>query len=197
MNPLFGTSRAGRGFPRALDLVLCLSLMGLAGFAAAETGRPLLITVDDLPIALGSLHPEPAERERITREMLAALRAARASTPWDWSPGATCAAPPTWSCCELWLEAGHELGNHSYSHLDYTRTGIDEYIADVERCPRRTGRASSSRTGKSVRFFRFPMLHEGETPEKLLAMRDYLTRPASATCRSPSTTRTTLTNGPG
>ena len=23
---------------------------------------------------------------------------------------------------ELWLERGHELGNHSYGHLDYTRT---------------------------------------------------------------------------
>ena len=37
------------------------------------TSRPLVVTVDDLPIAGGSLHREPAERERITRELLAAL----------------------------------------------------------------------------------------------------------------------------
>jgi hypothetical protein len=39
--------------------------------------RPVLVTVDDLPIAAGSLHPDPAERERLTNELLAVLAAHR------------------------------------------------------------------------------------------------------------------------
>ena len=33
--------------------------------------HPVLVTVDDLPIASGALHPDPADRERLTRGLLA------------------------------------------------------------------------------------------------------------------------------
>jgi peptidoglycan/xylan/chitin deacetylase (PgdA/CDA1 family)/ketosteroid isomerase-like protein len=169
-----GTFRAGRGFPGLRRLLLCLACAGLTGLAAAGEGRALLVTVDDLPMALGSLHPEPAEREQITREMLAALERHRVPAvglvTWRNVGG-----PEGLKLLRLWIEAGHELGNHSYAHLDYTRTGIDEYVADVERC-REELAGFLEPYGKSVRFFRFPMLHEGNTPEKLDAMRDYLAR---------------------
>jgi peptidoglycan/xylan/chitin deacetylase (PgdA/CDA1 family)/ketosteroid isomerase-like protein len=144
----------------------------VAGLAAAETGRPLLVTVDDLPLASGSLHPDPEERERITRDLLAALKRheipAVGLVTWRNVGG-----PEGLKLLRLWIEAGHELGNHSYSHMDYTRTGIDEYIADVERCREELARFLEP-YGKRARFFRFPMLHEGNTPQKLFAMREYL-----------------------
>jgi ketosteroid isomerase-like protein len=76
---------------------------------------------------------------------------------------------------EMWLDAGHELGNHSHGHLDYPRTDSTAYIDDVEK-----GRAELAEflraRGRSqpVRFFRFPFLREGETLAKLDAMRRYL-----------------------
>lgn len=156
-------------------IALCAAvLIGGLAWTGPSVAREVLVTVDDLPIALGSMHEDPAERERITRELLAnferhGIRAVGMVT-WRNVRGAD-----DLGLLELWLEAGHELGNHSYSHLDYTRTGIDEYIADVER-----GRAELARFleshGKKVRFFRFPMLHEGDTPRKLEAMRAYLVR---------------------
>jgi len=157
-----------------LLLALCLGSLGFPCAAVAGPGRPLLVTVDDLPLAAGSLHPDPAERERITRDLLAALE--RHGVPavglvtWRNVDG-----PDGLNLLRLWLEAGHELGNHSYSHPDYTRTGIEEYVADVERCRGELARFLEP-YGKSVRFFRFPMLHEGDTPEKLRAMRDYMER---------------------
>jgi ketosteroid isomerase-like protein len=61
----------------------------------------------------------------------------------------------------------------SASHPSYTSTSPDEYIADVE-----AGRAGLAEFlapgGAAVRFFRYPMLREGETEAKLQAMRDYL-----------------------
>src|SRR6185312_10427766 len=40
---------------------------------AAPAPRPILISVDDLPIASGKLHPDAAERLKITNELLAVL----------------------------------------------------------------------------------------------------------------------------
>jgi peptidoglycan/xylan/chitin deacetylase (PgdA/CDA1 family) len=75
----------------------------------------------------------------------------------------------------MWLDAGHELGNHSYSHLDYTRTDPAEFIADVERGRQEVARLLAGR-GETLRYFRFPMLHEGDTAAKLAEMRSYLDR---------------------
>ena len=41
---------------------------------------------------------------------------------------------------EEWLDAGLELGNHSYSHPSLHRTPLDEWLLDVERGERVTRR---------------------------------------------------------
>jgi peptidoglycan/xylan/chitin deacetylase (PgdA/CDA1 family)/ketosteroid isomerase-like protein len=158
---------------RAALLVLLLSIVfPVSGTAGEQNGIPLLVTVDDLPISSGSLHPEPGQRREITERMLAVLN----------RHGIRAVGLVTWrnvkgdADLELlarWLEEGHELGNHSYHHPSYTRTTATEYIRDME-----SGRKALAEFlephGRQVRFFRFPMLREGETPEKLQAMRRYL-----------------------
>ena len=155
----------------AAGAMLCAAL-ACAGDVAA--GRPILITVDDLPIGGGRLHVDPAERERITSGLLAVLGRHRVPAVgfviWGHVEGAADVA-----LLERWLAAGHELGNHTANHLDYDRTAQDAYIADAE-----AGRAGLagflSGKERAVRFFRFPYLREGETDAKLDAMRAYLDR---------------------
>src|SRR5882672_3255036 len=98
-----------------------------------ETRRPILVTVDDLPIASGRLHVEPAERERITRDLLAALdrHHVKAVGLVIWGTVGVGDAGP--GLLDLWLKRGHELGNHSFGHLDYSVTDEAVYVADVER----------------------------------------------------------------
>jgi peptidoglycan/xylan/chitin deacetylase (PgdA/CDA1 family) len=143
--------------------------------AAGPAGRPLLISVDDLPVAGGDLHTDPGERELITRGLLAAL--AKHHVPAIglviWGNVKT---GDDRVLLRRWLAAGHELGNHSASHLDLTKTGADAYIADVE-----AGRAGlagflAGEENRHVRFFRFPFLDEGDTAAKLDAVRAYLAR---------------------
>jgi peptidoglycan/xylan/chitin deacetylase (PgdA/CDA1 family) len=156
---------------------VCLAVFLLAAAVArgedAAPRRPLLVTVDDLPIG-GSGHDSPEERARITRDLLAALD----------KHGIKAVALVTWGnaryegdpgLLDLWLKAGHELGNHSDRHLSYTATGVEAYIADIEAARSRLAAFLAAR-GRTLRFFRFPFLREGDTEEKLDAMRAYLER---------------------
>lgn len=156
-------------------------LFGLAAlFAVASDAQdfpkltgthPVLVSVDDLPIGSGSLHPDPAERERITRGLLDVLarHQIKAAGMVTWRNVGATGEP----LLDLWHRAGHELGNHSYEHPDYARMESGPYIADLEK-----GRASLQAfldpRGQKVRFFRFPFLREGDTTEKLRAVREYL-----------------------
>jgi peptidoglycan/xylan/chitin deacetylase (PgdA/CDA1 family) len=153
--------------------VLCVAvLIGTASPASAE--RPLLVTVDDLPVAAGRFHPDPAERKALTRDLLEVLARheiqAVGLVTWH-----NLRSDEETALLEQWLEAGHELGNHSSRHLSYSSTSIDEYVEDIEDARARLAALLEAHK-EQVRFFRFPMLREGDTAEKLAAMRVYLQR---------------------
>lgn len=149
---------------KALPLLLLLAALPLE----AQTGRPLLVSVDDLPFATARLHPDPAERERITRSLLDVLKKHKVPAV-GLVIGQNIEGDRR--LLDLWTGAGYELGNHSHGHLNYTRTGAQEYVADVEAGRRELAAALG---GRKVRFFRFPFLREGDTGAKLDAMRAYL-----------------------
>ncbi len=176
MHPISILRPSHRRFsPGPLSLVLSIAALAVCFAAAPLEGIeevPLLITVDDLPLMLPDFHPDPKERLRITQGMLEVL--ARHQVP--------AVGLVTWGryedaesrqLLELWLEAGHELGNHTVLQLDYNRTDIETYRADAEEGRRRLDELLAPH-GKKPRFFRFPQLHEGDTEEKLVAMREYL-----------------------
>ena len=161
--------------PRALLLALCLLgtiSPGLRAMEPAADRRPLLVTVDDLPIAGGALHPDPAERRRLTRQLLAVLARHHVHAVGLVIASHAESAEDRQMLLD-WLAAGHELGNHSYGHLDYTRQAAADYIQDVEKGRLILGAILAER-GAHCRFFRFPMLREGDTEPKLRAMRAYL-----------------------
>ncbi len=146
---------------------------GDPGTAKPAAPRPILITVDDLPIASGRLHVDPAERGKITRDLLTALARHRIKAVglviWN-NVGEDGAGA---GLLDLWLKGGHELGNHSFSHPDYSSTDAAGYLADVEGGRRGLAEFLAPRGG-TPRLFRFPLLDEGETSDKLDAMRHYL-----------------------
>jgi peptidoglycan/xylan/chitin deacetylase (PgdA/CDA1 family) len=72
-----------------------------------------------------------------------------------------------------WLDAGLELGNHSYSHPDINTTPLEEYEADVLKGERVT-RALLADVGLEPRYFRHPFLHTGLDPETRAAFEVFL-----------------------
>ena len=156
----------------AAALILAPALAVAQEFPALTGKHPLLVTVDDLPIAAGALHADDASRERLTRDLLAVLRKHRIKAVGfvTWRNVRDAAGE---KLLDLWLADGHELGNHAYTHPDYARMDADAYIADMEKARATLGGFLEPR-GRHLRYFRFPFLREGETPAKLARMREWL-----------------------
>lgn len=63
-----------------------------------------------------------------------------------------------------WLKAGMDLGNHTFSHESPNSIGADAYVADIAKGETVTKRLLA-RQGRSLRWFRYPYLETGATPE--------------------------------
>jgi peptidoglycan/xylan/chitin deacetylase (PgdA/CDA1 family) len=70
-----------------------------------------------------------------------------------------------------WNAAGHLIGNHTYSHRNYnaSSTVVAEYEEDILRAE-----ALLKDFPRFRKYFRFPMLKEGDTVEKRDVMRSFL-----------------------
>ena len=156
---------------------LCAFVGALAASvaAAAEPPRPLLVTVDDLPVAGGSMHADAVDRQRITEGLLAVLAKHRVPAVGFviWSSVRDDADR---ALLDRWLAARHEIGNHSDRHLNLTTTAADTWLADVERARAGLDGFLRERKGRPLRFFRFPFLREGDTDAKVDAVRAWLAR---------------------
>ena len=60
----------------------------------------------------------------------------------------------------MWLQAGYELGNHTYAHKDYHRVSFDEYAEDVQKGELVIS-GLAAQYGKVIQFFRHPYLRTG------------------------------------
>ncbi|MEM7349273.1 MAG: polysaccharide deacetylase family protein [Acidobacteriota bacterium] len=74
---------------------------------------------------------------------------------------------------ERWLDAGLELGNHSYSHPSLFRTPLDEVQVDVLRGEKVTRPLLEAR-GKTLTYFRHPYLNTGPDLETKTAFETFL-----------------------
>ena len=143
--------------------------IAIGATAAALTGRgtqpgpQLAVTMDDFNM-LEDVHLTGAER---SERILATLRRHGAQA-MALVIGRNAETPVGRTILNSWATAGHVIGNHSYSHPDYHSgsTTAKAYIADFER-------ADDVLRGRRgfEKFFRFPMLREGDTAEKRDAMR--------------------------
>ena len=73
-----------------------------------------------------------------------------------------------------WLAAGMELGNHTYSHPDYNRLTFEEFTANIIKGEFHTKRLHD-KYGQTMRYFRHPFLHTGNTVEKKTKLEQFLT----------------------
>ena len=155
-------------------LISCFILIGLAVTlmnpkAAAgqnkveiHTPRAVAVTFDDLPATHGNLE----EMAATTRKLLASIKKNRVPAigfvnerkVYQGSDVDQRAV----ELLRMWLDAGLELGNHTYSHIGIDSASLDEYKADVIRGETVTRRLLAEK-GRSLRYFRHTQLRTGPT----------------------------------
>jgi peptidoglycan/xylan/chitin deacetylase (PgdA/CDA1 family) len=152
--------------------------------------RSVAITVDDLPYASGD-PPEATPNDlRIAAvnangRLLAAFRRHHIPvTGLVIQKGVEGIGSRTGTeILRQWVAAGFDLGNHTYSHLDFNSLSIDEEKEEIEK-GETTIRPLMQKAGKPVTYFRFPMNHTGDTADKHDAIAAFLAqrRYQVATC---------------
>lgn len=126
----------------------------------ADTPRAVAVTIDDLPaVARGGL----AGWQRVTNRLLDHLAHHRIPAVGFVNesklaqPGEEAART---ALLQQWVEAGLELGNHTYGHVSFHTTPLDSFEADVLRGEVATRRLLGAR-GLTPRYFRHPYLRTG------------------------------------
>jgi len=144
-------------------LAFLCAMLTSAGAAADQ--RRVAVTFDDLPIAT-SVEKDQATRRKITLRLLQTI--VERDIPAIGFVNETglqanaMLSEPRVDLLRLWLAAGLELGNHSFSHFDLHNTDLDEFKADVLRGQTVTSKLLAER-GQTMAYFRHPYLHTGRS----------------------------------
>jgi peptidoglycan/xylan/chitin deacetylase (PgdA/CDA1 family) len=149
----------------AAVLTLLLSLAACSNPSGDDVpGRKrIAITIDDAPVMHFHGHPSQWHRSLVIDSMLTALR--RHGAPVTvFAIGDMLGSEEGAELMNQWLDAGADVGNHSFSHRSFNGLSIEEGTSEIDRVDSLL-RPILERFGKRPRYFRFPYLEEGATAE--------------------------------
>ena len=132
----------------------------------ATLGRSVVITVDDLPGAMPGSDRAPGglqEVEQINRDLLRVLKAHDVPALGlvnESKLQVLGERDPRTGILKAWIDAGMELGNHTYSHVHFSNVPLDQYEDDFMRGDV-VVRSLMTSSGKQERYFRHPALDRG------------------------------------
>lgn len=154
-------------------LILAACTLGLLSTPALAQNRAVAVTFDDLPYqAADAQLCDPVQAMALTEDFVAMLRPLNTRSVVFVNEGKVCDARRAEllpAVLDVWLDAGLDMGNHTFSHINIHRNTVEAYLADVDRGAPVT-RAVLEERGRTLRFFRHPFLFTGETPEKRAAI---------------------------
>lgn len=179
------TSSLIRKLKPVLPALFCLlATPGVAGDEPVD--RRIVLTFDDLPAqrhqAIGT-----ERMERLNAEILAALEEApggpipaigfvnESKLEVEGGDGERRVEAERVEILERWLDAGMELGNHTYSHPDLHRVPLEEFERDTLRGESLV-RPLLAKRDQEPRYFRHPFLHTGRSLETKRSFESFLER---------------------
>jgi peptidoglycan/xylan/chitin deacetylase (PgdA/CDA1 family) len=170
---------------------LLISLLALTAWLPAAAVSPqtraperaVAVTFDDLPAPpAGVVANDPASLKELTRKLLNAVRQYRIPAIGFVNEEKLFVdrarrgdVDGRIDLLRMWLDAGLELGNHTYSHHDLNATPLEQFESDVLRGETVT-RGLLEANGQKLRYFRHPFLHVGSELQKRRAFETFLTR---------------------
>lgn len=143
-----------------------------------KSARTIAITFDDLP-AVSVPAGETCDLTALqanTAKLLATLTARAVPVIGFVNEGRICKSLGTEalpSLLNMWLDAGAELGNHTFSHVDLDAATVEAYEADIIRGEAVTSKLLGER-GRTLRYFRYPFLNTGRNQDIKTAIDSFL-----------------------
>jgi peptidoglycan/xylan/chitin deacetylase (PgdA/CDA1 family) len=149
-----------------LFVVGALLLCPGQAYCQATPSREIAITIDDLPAASPSM--TAAETTAMTTKLLATLKMQNVPAIGfvnerklyrKWGE-----VDERIKALSMWLEAGFDLGNHTYGHTSLNQAGLKDFEESVVRGETVTSLLLAEH-GKKLRYFRHPYLDTGRDIE--------------------------------
>lgn len=168
-------------------ILFALTLASLtATIVWPQNGRTVAVTIDDLPVV--STRGSLKNRRQITQKLLKHIRSAKVPAIGFVNENKLYAGDKPddrqVDLLRMWLAAGLELGNHTYSHRSLNQISLADYQADLLKGETITKQLLAEK-GRKIRFFRHPFLQTGRTLEikadldRFLAEHGYTIAPIS------------------
>jgi peptidoglycan/xylan/chitin deacetylase (PgdA/CDA1 family) len=142
---------------------------------AAEQKLKVALTFDDLP--LNGLLPSGTKQSDFARDTVRVLKRHHIPASHGFINANKLESNPDGArALRIWIEAGHPLANHAYSHMDLNRNPVEEFERDILRNEPalmllQPGKAPIAAAWK---WFRYPYLNEGDTLDKRHDVRAFL-----------------------
>lgn len=138
-------------------------LLGISSFAQT-TQRTVAVTIDDLPVI--STRRDLKNRQEITRKLLGHIKKAKIPAIGFVNENKLYDGEKRdekqVDLLRMWVDAGLELGNHTFSHRSLNNIPLSDYQADVLKGEAVT-RELLGKKGMQIRFFRHPFLQTGRS----------------------------------
>ncbi len=168
-------------------LIVSVALRALASPADTPPDRRIAITIDDLPAGAANSMPAAAITT-MTKQLLATLREQKVPVVgfvnerklyFKWGE-----VDERIAALNMWLDAGFELGNHTYAHTSLNRASLKEFEDSVVQGESVT-RLLLTQHNMKLRYFRHPYLDTGRDlqtrreAEAFLVQRGYRIAPVT------------------
>ena len=146
----------------SLSTLLILAVL----LPAQPSKRTIAVTIDDLPVV--STRRDIKNRREITKKLLSHIKQAKVpaigfvneNKLYDGDRRDEAQI----DLLRIWLDAGLELGNHTYSHRSLNAIPLGDYQADVLKGEAITRELLAGKK-KRLRYFRHPFLQTGRSLE--------------------------------
>jgi len=167
-------------------LTILLALVFSIELSAQVSTRQIAVTIDDLPVV--STRRDLQNRQEITKKLLGHIKKAKIPAIGFVNENKLYNGDErneeSIDLLRMCVNAGLELGNHTFSHRSLNQIALADYQADLLKGQTIT-KELLAKKGKEVRYFRHPFLQTGRTMDvkanfdRFLAANGYTIAPIS------------------
>lgn len=126
----------------------------------------IAVTIDDLPVAAGARKYSVQVQKQIIEKLVESLKKLKAPVIGFINENQLYSDQKIneekVNLLKIWLSAGFDLGNHTFSHKNANQVSVDEYEEDILN-GEKICKSLVSNYGKEYKYFRHPFLQTGRS----------------------------------